>query len=102
MADKKTLSMDEIVTEQKVSRRGAMGAIGAGAAFGAAVIAMGASNAQAQQAEELCSDRDPSDGVNHARCRGISDSDPSDARGCGRRSCSDSDPNDAAGWGCRC
>lgn len=103
MADKKTLSMDEIVTEQKVGRRGTMGIIGAGAALGAAAIALGgAASVQAQQAEELCSDRDPNDRPNYARCRNISDSDPSDRAGCGRRSCSDSDPNDPAGWGCRC
>jgi hypothetical protein len=50
----------------------------------------------------MCSDRDPSDRPNYARCRGISDSDPSDPGGCGRRSCSDSDPSDPAGWGCHC
>ena len=100
MSEKKTLSMDEIVTETKVGRRSTMGMIGA---VGAAVTVMGAATVSAQeQAEEMCSDRDPSDRPNYARCRGISDSDPSDPGGCGRRSCSDADPSDPAGWGCHC
>lgn len=100
MSEKKTLSMDEIVTETKVGRRSTMGMIGAASA---AVAVMGAATVSAQEApEEMCSDRDPSDRPNYARCRGISDSDPSDPGGCGRRSCSDSDPSDPAGWGCRC
>ncbi len=102
MSEKKTLEMSDIVTDHKIGRRSTMGMIGTGAALGAAVTVMGATGAKAQEAEELCSDRDPSDRPNYARCRGISDSDPNDPGGCGRRSCSDSDPSDPAGWGCHC
>jgi hypothetical protein len=103
MSEKKTLGMGDIITERKMSRRSTMGVIGAGAALGAAATVVGAAQAQAQaKPEELCSDRDPGDRPNYARCRGISDSDPRDPGGCGRRSCSDSDPSDPAGWGCHC
>lgn len=97
---KKTLSTEEIVSEPRTGRRSTLAVIGAA---GATLAVMGAAGAGAQEpAEELCSDRDPSDRPNYARCRGISDSDPNDPSGCGRRSCSDSDPRDPAGWGCNC
>jgi hypothetical protein len=100
MAGKKTLGTDDISTERTVSRRSAMGLLGAGA-VGAAVMAVGLS--APSTAEAQCSDRDPSDPAGRGRCcRGISDSDPSDGAGCGRRSCSDSDPSDGAGLGRRC
>jgi hypothetical protein len=102
MLNEKTLSMDEIVTAPKVSRRGTMRAIGACVTLGAAAIVLGGGSAAAQQAEPLCTDRDPSDPPNRARCRGVTDGDPSDPGGCGRRSCSDSDPSDPAGGGCHC
>lgn len=102
MSEKKSLAMDEIVTRQTMGRRSALGFVGGGAVLGAAVAVVGATSARAQQAEEMCSDRDPRDRPNYARCRGISDSDPADPGGCGRRSCSDSDPSDPAGWGCHC
>jgi hypothetical protein len=103
MSEKKTLGMEEIVTERKLGRRSTMGIIGAGA-LGAAVAAVGIT-ATASTAEAQCSDSDPYDPAGRGRscgCRGISDSDPYDPVGCGRRSCSDSDPYDPAGAGRHC
>lgn len=103
MADKKTLDMNEIVTERKLGRRSTMGLIGAGA-VGAAVAAVGMA-ATPSTAEAQCSDSDPYDPGGrgrHCGCRGISDSDPYDPAGCGRRSCSDSDPHDPGGAGRHC
>ena len=102
MSEKKTLSMEEIVTDRKMGRRSTIGMIGAGAAF-AAVATVGA--ATPSTAEAQCSDSDPYDPAGrgrHCGCRGISDSDPYDPAGCGRRSCSDSDPYDPAGAGRHC
>ena len=111
MAEKKTLSMDEIVTERTMGRRATVGLIGAGVA-GAAFVAAGApSGASAQEgAQPACSDSDPYDPGGYGRhcgggcypCRGVSDSDPRDPGGCGCRSCSDSDPYDPGGAGRHC
>ncbi len=107
MAEKKTLSTDEIVTERTMGRRATVGLIG-----GAALVAVGArSNASAQEgAQPACSDSDPYDPGGYGRhcgggcypCRGVSDSDPRDPGGCGCRSCSDSDPYDPGGAGRHC
>ncbi len=108
MAEKKSLSMDEIVTERVMGRRATMGLIGAGAAMVAASVA---STASAQEgASPQCSDSDPYDPGGYGRhcgggcypCRGVSDSDPRDPGGCGCRSCSDSDPYDPGGAGRHC
>ena len=96
MSEKKTLSVEDIVTAP-VSRRAAMGAIG-GVAFGAAAVTLG----DTTTAEAQCTDRDPSDPAGRGRGRGISDSDPRDPVGCGSRVCSDSDPSDPAGRGRHC
>jgi hypothetical protein len=111
LSTKKTLSMDEIVTDRTMGRRATMGLIGAGVA-GAAVAAVGmASAASAQEsAQPQCSDSDPYDPGGYGRhcgggcypCRGVSDSDPRDPGGCGCRSCSDSDPSDPGGAGRHC
>jgi hypothetical protein len=96
---KKTLSPEEIVTEQPVGRRAAVKTIG-GVALGAAALTLGVT--QEAQAIPGCTDRDPSDPAGNGRGRGISDSDPRDPAGCGSRACSDSDPNDPAGRGRHC
>jgi len=93
MSEKKTLSMDEIVTDRAMGRRATMGLIGAGVA-GAAVAAVGfSSSASAQEgAQPQCSDSDPYDPGGYGRhcgggcypCRGVSDSDPRDPGGAGR------------------
>ena len=110
MTEKKTLSMDQIVTEQIVGRRAAVGVIGASVA-GAALLAVGTpARATAQEAVPACSDSDPYDPGGYGRhcgggcypCRGVSDSDPRDPGGCGCRSCSDSDPYDPGGAGRHC
>ena len=103
MSDKKTLLMEEILTERKLGRRSTMGVIGAGATL-AAVAAAGVI-ATPSTAEAQCSDSDPYDPGGrgrHCGCRGISDSDPYDPAGCGRRSCSDRDPSDPGGAGRHC
>ena len=68
MSEKKTLSMDEIVTDRTMGRRATMGLIGAGVA-GAAVAAVGmASTASAQEgAQPQCSDSDPYDPGGYGR-----------------------------------
>lgn len=103
-SDKKSLKVEDISIERAVSRRSALGLIGAGA-VGAAVTVVGVagsvSHAEAQSSG--CSDSDPRDAAGNGRCcRGITDSDPSDGVGCGRHTCSDSDPSDPAGRGHRC
>ncbi len=109
MSEKKTLSMEEIVTHRAVSRRGTMGLLGAGMV---AVAAVGITGTVAGQegAQTECSDSDPYDPGGYGRhcgggcypCRGVSDSDPRDPGGCGCRSCSDSDPYDPGGMGRHC
>lgn len=100
MSEKKTLDMNDIVTEKKIGRRSTMGVIGAGAAvLGAAAVIASPTEAHAISG---CTDQDPQDPAGNGRGRGISDSDPNDPAGCGRRSCSDSDPHDPAGRGRHC
>ncbi len=101
MSEKKTLDMNDIVTEKKISRRSTMGVIGAGAA----VLGVAAVVATPGEAHATCTDSDSgpnSDPAGRGRGRGVTDSDPSDSPGCGRRQCSDSDPSDPAGRGRRC
>ena len=104
--NKKTLSMDEILTERTVGRRAAVGMIGAVGAAIATVGAVGSAQAQGEGAQPQCSDSDPYDPAGYGRhCGGCSDSDPYDPAGAGRhcgRSCSDSDPYDPAGAGRHC
>ena len=76
---KKTLNPEEIVTENVVGRRAAVGLIG-GLAIGAGALTLGV----AGSAEAQCTDRDPTDPAGHGRGRGISDSDPNDPAGRGR------------------
>lgn len=95
----KTLNSDEIVTDRGLSRRSALGFIGAGAIGAAAVVGGVTATAHAIPG---CTDRDPQDPAGNGRGRGISDSDPRDPGGCGSRACSDSDPNDPAGRGRHC
>ncbi len=109
MSEKKTLKMDEILTERVVGRRTAVGFIGAlGAAMGTAVGVVSSAEAQGSGAQPACSDSDPYDPAGYGRhCGGgCSDSDPYDPAGggrhCGRRYCSDSDPYDPAGAGRHC
>ncbi len=103
MTEKKTLTMEEMVTERRMSRRDTLSSVGLGVA-GAALATVGlASTASAQ-----CSDSDPYDPGGHGRhCgySGCSDSDPYDPGGNGRHcssSCSDSDPYDPGGHGRHC
>jgi hypothetical protein len=108
MSEKKTLTMDEILTERTLGRRAAVGMIGAVGATIATVGVVGTAQAQGDGAQPACSDSDPYDPAGYGRhCGGgCSDSDPYDPGGggrhCGRRSCSDSDPYDPAGAGRHC
>jgi hypothetical protein len=108
MSEKKTLTMDEILTERTLGRRAAVGMIGAVGATIATVGVVGSAAAQDDGAQPACSDSDPYDPAGYGRhCGGgCSDSDPYDPGGggrhCGRRSCSDSDPYDPAGAGRHC
>jgi hypothetical protein len=126
MKDKKTLAMDDIVTDRKVSRRSTLAMIGVSVVGAVAVAAAIPETAEAQCSDSDpydpggrgrhcgrsgCSDSDPSDPGGNGRrcggrpgCSGISDSDPSDPAGCGRgrRSCSDRDPYDPGGAGRHC
>ena len=93
MSEKKTLGSEDIVTEKKISRRSTMGVIGAGAA----VLGVAAVVATPGEAHATCTDSDSgpnADPAGRGRGRGVTDSDPSDSPGCGRRQCSDSDPSD--------
>jgi hypothetical protein len=110
MTEKKTLSMEDIVTESRLGRRATIGSVGLGIA---ALASVGiASSASAQEAEPLCSDSDPYDPGGRGRhCGsygGCSDSDPYDPGGRGRHcgggysGCSDADPYDPGGGGRSC
>jgi len=96
---KKTLNPEEIVTEQPMNRRTAVGMVG-GIALGAAGLTLGIT--QEAHAIPGCTDSDPQDPAGNGRGRGVSDSDPRDPAGCGSRACSDSDPRDPAGRGRHC
>ena len=88
MTEKKTLTMEDMVTERRMSRRDTLSSVGLGVA-GAALATVGfASTGSAQEASPLCSDSDPYDPGGNGRH-------------CGR-SCSDSDPYDPAGGGRHC
>ncbi len=110
MTEKKTLTMEEMVTERRMSRRDTLSSVGLGVA-GAALATVGfASSGSAQEAVPQCSDSDPYDPGGRGRhCgggySGCSDSDPYDPGGNGRhcgRTCSDSDPYDPGGHGRHC
>jgi hypothetical protein len=97
-----SLSDRELVTERPIGRRSGIAAIGAALAGAAGWVI-----AAPELAEAQCTDRDRgrrADPAGRGRscCRGISDSDPRDPAGCGRRACSDRDPYDPAGRGRRC
>jgi hypothetical protein len=78
---KKTLDNEEIVTERGVSRRSAIGAMGA-AVLGAAAIAAGAaSTANSAEAQSGCTDSDSGRNADQAN----------NGRHCRRRACTDSD-----------
>jgi hypothetical protein len=100
---KQTLSDDQMVTERPMGRRSSMAMLGAGVLGAVGLVgAVAPSEAEAQ-----CTDSDSGYGADPAGrgrrcCRGISDSDPSDPVGCGRRACSDSDPHDPGGQGRHC
>jgi len=99
----KTLDPETLVTTRPVGRRSSLRSIGLGVAS-AAIASVGIS-ATASTAEAQCSDRDPYDPAergHNCSCRGVSNSDPYDPVGCGRRRCSDRDPYDPAGSGRHC
>jgi len=108
MSEKKTLTMDEILTERTLGRRAAVGMIGAVGATIATVGVVDTATAQDDGAQPTYGGRDPYDPAGYGRhCSGgCSDRDPYDPGGrgrhCGRRSCSDSDPYDPGGAGRHC
>ena len=92
MSEKKTLTMDEILTERTLGRRAAVGMIGAVGATIATVGVVGTAAAQDDGAQPACSDSDPYDpGGQGRRCGGWAPP-----------SCSDSDPDDPGGRGRHC
>jgi hypothetical protein len=113
---KKTLGLDEIVTERQIGRRSVLGIVGGTLVVGAAATVVGAAGgrASAQNEEQLATDSDSGpnsdpagrgrtghsdrdsgsngDRAGHGVCceRGVSDSDGgagSDPAGCGRGPC---------------
>lgn len=101
---KKTLRSEDIVTDRKVGRRGALGVLGASVLGVAAATAVGGA---ANRAEAKANDSDPNDAAGHGRT-GFTDRDSggsSDGAGrgvCAERGHSDSDNgagSDPAGRG---
>lgn len=100
---KTTLSDEQMITDRPMGRRSSFALLGAGVLGAAGLV--GVSALSPSQAEAQCtdSDRGPNaDPAGRGRGRGVSDSDPNDPAGCGRRACSDSDPNDPGGRGRHC
>ena len=90
-----TLDDSDIEDVSNPTRRSAIASVGAviaGAVFGAAVLSPGEAKACPQRTGRT--DSDPSDGVNRGRTN-VTDSDPSDGVNCGRgrrtRTCTDQD-----------
>ncbi|MBI5517335.1 MAG: hypothetical protein HY909_26415 [Deltaproteobacteria bacterium] len=104
----KSLDPEDIEEVPQVNRRSALASVGAllaGAVFGAGVLAP--SEAEACRRRTGRTDRDPSDGVGRGHT-GLTDGDSGDEAGCGRgrrvrrRRCTDSDPRDRPGRGVNC
>jgi len=91
-----TLEDSDIVEVSSPTRRSALASVGAviaGAVFGAAVLAPGEAKACPQRTGRT--DSDPSDGAGRGRTN-VTDADPSDGANCGRgrarrRTCTDQD-----------
>lgn len=91
-----TLEDSDIVDVSAPTRRSALASVGAviaGAVFGAAVLAPGEAKACPQRTGRT--DSDPSDGAGRGRTN-VTDADPSDGANCGRgrarrRTCTDQD-----------